>query len=244
MAYAIPTESLDRLDQYAAEGRIIRGEWTSTDAHGRETTCLLAALDPERIDAPGACPAEWLPTWLAHLTPRMDDETSDEAWPVVVTRYRRVLRHIHILTPEGSERAMWITIDAALAIAQPHDAAGVVARVRALIARQVAGDRPSAGEWAAARAAEAAGAARVAGAAEAAAWAAGAAAWAAEAARVAGAARVAWAAEAAAWAAARAAEAAAEALAASLAAALAAAWDRITDTCLTALEAEMGLPHD
>jgi hypothetical protein len=235
MMYTIPIESLDRLDQYAAEGRIIRRGWTGTDDQGRETACLLAALDPERIDGASKCPSEWMPKWLAHLTPFMDNETSDEAWPLVVTRYRRVLRHIHLLTPEGSDRAMWLTIDAALAIAQPHDTAGVIAPVRALIARQIAGDIPSSDEWASARAS-----------ARAAARAAAEGAWAAEAS-----ARAAWAsaraaAWASAWAAAWAAEGAAAwaAKAAGGASAWAAAWDRTSDACMAALEAELGLAND
>jgi hypothetical protein len=226
MMYTIPIESLDRLDQYAAEGRIIRRSWTGTDAQGRETACLLAALDPERIDSASKCPSEWMPKWLAYLTPFMDDETSDEAWPLVVTRYRRVLRHIHLLTPEGSDRAMWRTIDAALAIAQPHDTAGVVALVRALIARQIAGDIPSSDEWASARAS-----ARAAAEAE----------WASEASARAAAWAAAWAAEgAAAWAA----KAAKGAAAARGARRVAAAWDRTSDACMAALEAELGLAND
>ena len=36
-----------RLQDFLDSGRLIRKAWTGTDAQGRETACLLAALSPE-----------------------------------------------------------------------------------------------------------------------------------------------------------------------------------------------------
>ena len=82
-------ERVERLNVMVDEDRIIRYEWTGTDAHGREAACLLAALAPEVAEAEdaGACPASVMPRWLAHLTPHMDDHGSVEAWPRMVRRY-------------------------------------------------------------------------------------------------------------------------------------------------------------
>jgi hypothetical protein len=247
MSYAIPAEALDRLDTYIAEGRIIRGKWTSTDAQGRETAGLLAALDPDVIDDVTACPAEWLPPWLAHMIPLIDYYTSEVAWPRVVRRTQRVLRHIDKLTQDGSARAMWRLIDALLAMAEQHDIANVVAPVRALIARQLAGDTPTTEEWDAAQ--EAAVTLKHQGvwavmemskdwaedAVDAAWFATLAIAENADAARAATLEAARWVASAAV------AAESAVVKAASVAYASEAAWDKIANACLTALEGELGL---
>lgn len=45
--------------------RLVRKEW----GDGKATACLLAAIAPQAIDNPSACPACIMPQWLAHLTP-------------------------------------------------------------------------------------------------------------------------------------------------------------------------------
>jgi hypothetical protein len=91
-----------RLDQYISEGRVIRGDWTGTDAQGRETACLLAALSPEVAEQQDAvaCPATTLPAWFACLTPWIDDAGTIEHWPGVVNRYAALARRWHVLTDE------------------------------------------------------------------------------------------------------------------------------------------------
>jgi hypothetical protein len=80
---------VERLHTLINEDRIIRNEWTGTDEQGRETACLLAALSPEAGEAEdaGACPASVMPEWLVHLTPWVDDYSSEAAWPRMVRRY-------------------------------------------------------------------------------------------------------------------------------------------------------------
>lgn len=77
------SERADRLDQFIAEGRLLRRKWTDTDSHGRELACLLAAWSPEVAETknPSTCPADTLPPWLAHLAPWIDDAGSAEQWP-------------------------------------------------------------------------------------------------------------------------------------------------------------------
>ena len=149
------TDRLDRLDAMLAEGRIIRGRWTSTDAHGRETACLLSALSPEAADAESAaaCPSDVMPSWLAELTPDIDDLTTAAAWPGIVRRYGALAHRWHVLDAAAWRRAESRTWFEILAIAAPHDTEFVVEPVAALWRRVVAGDEPALEEWYAARAA-------------------------------------------------------------------------------------------
>jgi len=62
----IDQTAIDRLETYQREGRLIRNAWVGTDAQGRETACLLAALVPEwrgrdhkRLDAPDVAVLLW-----------------------------------------------------------------------------------------------------------------------------------------------------------------------------------------
>jgi len=253
----IDQTSIDRLETYQREGRLIRNAWTGTDEQCRATACLLAALVPDcgvAGDA-GVCPASVLPPWLAHLTPWIDDAGTVEAWPGVVTRYVAILRAWN-LDDAQSARCDYLCRALIVREARSHttDARTVAAcdTVIGLCDRAAAGDNPTSQEWAAARAAAraaasyaardaawaaTAGAGFAAKAARAAARdAAGDAAWAAGAAGAAARA-AAWAAGAAAWAAGAAARAAAGD--AARAAAGDAAADRMIDGILTMLEAEI-----
>ena len=80
---------VERLNTFIHEGRIVRHAWLGTDEQGRETACLLAALSPEvaEQETASACPASVMPEWLAHLTPWMDDNSSEAEWPRMVSRY-------------------------------------------------------------------------------------------------------------------------------------------------------------
>lgn len=80
---------VERLHTLINEDRIIRNDWVGLDEQGRETACLLAALSPEVVKHrnASACPAELMPEWLAHLTPWVDDYSSEAEWPRMVRRY-------------------------------------------------------------------------------------------------------------------------------------------------------------
>jgi hypothetical protein len=147
MTYQIPQSALDRLNLLVNENRIIRRQWQSKDDRGRETACLLGALGSD-IAGPKDCPASYMPTWLAELTPSIDDETFPANWPSIIKRYANLANRWHVLDEAAWERVKWKTIDASLIIAEPHDANNVVAPVRALIKRQLSGDLPTREEWA------------------------------------------------------------------------------------------------
>lgn len=209
-------QGLERFDRLMAYGGVVRGKWQGVDAQGREVACWLGALDAKLLGVDyGICRAHLIPGWLAALIPLFDDNTSDEAWASLLQRYRAMLASLPRLTEAGSRRAMLKTMDAALAVAEPNDANGVVAPVRGLIVRELSGDPPTKDEWAAAEP-----------------WAGRVAAWAGAADSL-GKRAAAW---AAGWAAA---EAEAEtATKAASAAATATAWDRIATACFDAIEAE------
>jgi hypothetical protein len=139
------------LNQYIAEGRLLRKEWVGTDKHGREAACLLAALSPEvaRFCFSYACPANIMPKWLAHLTPWMNDVGSDDAWPGMVKRYAAVAGRWHVLSNE-----IWRELDCtARRIAlenciTSHDAtSSVKERVIALLRRAEVGGSVADWEW-------------------------------------------------------------------------------------------------
>ena len=208
----------DRFDQMLAENRIIRDDWVGTDAEGRETACVLAALVPAcgAAQTASACPAEDLPKWLAELIPSLDDGTSPAGWRDRMVRLGAALRLTVGWSPQQWRRCEARVHIAILTEARSHvtadyeSAIAAIDGVTALWRRVEVGDEPGSAEWAKAKAAAAAARS----------WTA-AGSWAA--------------AKAVAWAAAKA-VAAAEAVA--WAAAKAAAWDRICDGVIAALECE------
>jgi hypothetical protein len=247
---------LSRLDTLIAEGRLVRQEWAGHDASGRETACLLAALSPEAgvKESAGACPATVMPSWLAHLTPWIDDAGTLEHWPEVVRRYASLAHRWNVLSQESWTRLDYRVRAICVREAMRHTTdAGTLAAcdtVGALCDRTAVGDTGEK-DWATAGAAAAAAksaAWSAAAAAKSAAWSAAAAAksaaWSATAAAKSAAWSATWAAAAAAaaaaWAAraaARAAEAAAAARAARAEAAATEAADRLIDAILDAIEA-------
>jgi hypothetical protein len=83
-------DRVERLNTFINEDRIVRGYWTGVDGRGRETACLLAALSPEVVEHDGnasACPASVMPAWFAFITPWIDDNASEAAWPSAIRRY-------------------------------------------------------------------------------------------------------------------------------------------------------------
>lgn len=95
-------DHISRLRAHIEAGTLVRNKWTGTDAQGRETACLLAAMVPKcgEEGSADACPADVMPRWLAHLTPWIDDAGSAEAWPGVVQRYADLASRWHVLTAD------------------------------------------------------------------------------------------------------------------------------------------------
>jgi hypothetical protein len=217
-----------RLQTYIDEGRLIRRKWTGKDDAGRATACLLAALAPKcgKKRTSSACPAEVMPQWLAELTPSMDDEGSEKAWPAMVRRYAAVAARWHALT-----EAQWAACEVRVKVLCIREAMSQVTvdEWGVLVACSRVIECLEAGIDAAAARADAVAARAAAARAE------------ARAARAAATAAAAWAARDAAWAARDAAVAARDAAAAWAAVAAAAeagcaAWDRMNDGILSILE--------
>jgi hypothetical protein len=106
------SERCARLDQFIAEGRLVRGKWAET-IDGKEYACLLAALSPEagRFFSRASCPAEVMPAWLAHLTVWMNDAGTEEQWPTVIRHYASLAKRWHVLSPED-----WDTLENTLKV--------------------------------------------------------------------------------------------------------------------------------
>jgi len=150
----------DRLDSFIADGRLIRQQWVGTDAAGRETACLIAAIWPDagRKRYAGACAAEVMPKWLALMTPWIDDAGSLEPWPIVIRRYAALARRWHALTSADwravEYRVRAITVREAMAHTKHEKIVAICERVAALCDRFAGGEAGL--EWAAAAAAAAA----------------------------------------------------------------------------------------
>ena len=153
----------DRLLALLAEGRVTRGRWTGTDALGRRTLCALSALSDEVASAESAyaCPAELMPSWVAHVVPWMDDATSPEARGGILLRLGELAGRWGVLDGAAWEsvRVGWLADDV-LPEALSHvttDEWGVRAAVERVRAALRSGDAEEL--WAAG---DAAGAARAA----------------------------------------------------------------------------------
>ena len=137
---------LDRLD----DGTLIRNAWTGTDAEGRATACLLAALAPEcgAAESSAACPAEVMPAWLAPLTVFIDDSGSLTSWLGHVRRYAAIAPRFGELIGDLDRRALIGCLRVIVAEAPSHvEPSGAVSAVLALLDREIGGDRPTAAEY-------------------------------------------------------------------------------------------------
>ena len=118
-----------------AEGRLIRGKWSATDAEGRQLLCLYTALVGDPEGRPDACPASIAPKWIAHLVPWWDDAGSEAAWAGMVVRVARIAGRLH----EVPARAEWQCRAIAVREAMRHtDAALAWAAAAAEAARAAA----------------------------------------------------------------------------------------------------------
>jgi hypothetical protein len=198
----------DRIELFAAEGRLVQNGWHMTDADGRELACLLGAIDPD-VDGPEKCPGTVMPPWVAHLLPTLFDGVREERALDYGMRFARALRSgntdesvmrrflivcvenaISSATPKGDPPAYWTQVSKACADVVALLKKGSLNKDKAAAARAAwaawTAEAAAAAAWTAEAAAAAAWAARTAAeAAEAAAWKAAAAAWAAWAARTA-----------------------------------------------------------
>jgi hypothetical protein len=88
------------------------------------------------------------------MTPSLDDNGTEAAWPAMVRRYSHVVRRgSATLDDAGWRRVLARVMLAVLAEAAPRDASGSCQRVAALWSRVLDGDEPREEEWAAAAAA-------------------------------------------------------------------------------------------
>ena len=149
---------MNTILQRLEEGTLIRNAWTGTDDRGRKTACLLAALSPEveREKTAAACPAEIMPSWLAHLTPWMDDAGTLEAWPGMVRRYADLASRWHVLSDADWKRVEFTTLRIIVESVAPFagQALPAVEEVLTLLRRAERGDVDPQLDWS--RAAEAA----------------------------------------------------------------------------------------
>ena len=137
---------LDRLEA----GTLIRNAWTGTDAEGRATACLLAALAPEcgAAESSAACPAEVMPAWLAPLTVFIADSGSVASWLGHVRRYAAIAPRFGELIGDLDRRALIGCLRVIVAEAPSHvEPSGAVSAVLALLDREIGGDRPTAAEY-------------------------------------------------------------------------------------------------
>ncbi len=102
----IQTLDFDQLNRRIADQTLARNQWTGTDAQGRATACLLAALYPPcgETKQTDTCPASLMQPWLAYLTVWIDDSGTNEAWPAHIQRYAAVIRDVTSLDPEKDQR--------------------------------------------------------------------------------------------------------------------------------------------
>ena len=71
-------EAADRMAAFAGEGRLIQRGWHDA-RDGRELACLLGAIGPD-VTSPRHCPADVMPSWMAHLlTVLFDNVRPDQA---------------------------------------------------------------------------------------------------------------------------------------------------------------------
>ena len=109
------------LQKMIAEKRITRRQWTGTDAQGRSTACLLAAMHPPcgTKKSASVCPASLMPQWMAELTLWIDDSPSDGRWWSIVERYGAIAQRFPELDEKRWDRASYRVGAAILRIAMP-----------------------------------------------------------------------------------------------------------------------------
>ena len=102
------------IETVMAEGRLIRHEWSGTDAAGRQLLCLYTAFADDPNARPHTCPATLCPAWLAHLLPWINDAGSVAAWPAMVARVARLAPKFSSLSPEVEWRVRALCVREAM----------------------------------------------------------------------------------------------------------------------------------
>ncbi len=140
-------QRIENLNRHIEGGTLVRNRW----GDGRDRACLLAAMSPECAESESAmdCPASVMPKWLAELTPWMDDNGSEEAWPQMVRRYAALAARWHVLSDGQWSRLEFVAKKIAVESCLEHNE-GACAPVIDLLDRAIAGDIPSDEEWSAA----------------------------------------------------------------------------------------------
>ncbi len=133
---------MNLLPTYAAEGRIVRNKWSAVRvSDGSELLCIYTAIAGDPKARPESCPANLIPTWLAHVLPACDDNGSEAAWPGMVARWAAVSDRLHLLVGERGDRlrSRWLARvlrglpetpdrDGVLVLLDRHGAGGEVTR--------------------------------------------------------------------------------------------------------------------
>lgn len=139
-------QRFDRLRDFIAQGRIVQGKW----GDGVQTACLLFALAPE-ITSNGYianCPANLIPSWLANLTPMIDDKTSKSAWSGIIRRYAdTVQRGATDLDQLGWERVLARFMASILREIVQYDATGECEKVIGMWMATLEGNGPTLSTW-------------------------------------------------------------------------------------------------
>lgn len=171
--WSIPSPA-ERVREAMRRGMLLRNKWREKASDGRELACLLGWISREagEKERASACPAHVMPTWLAALTPWLDDAPSEAAWPRVIARYADLLERSGALfaNPAACERLDYRVRAICVRAARDHvDAQSTQVReaidgVLTLLDRAATGDVAPDQEWmvaerAAARAANVADAA-------------------------------------------------------------------------------------
>jgi len=157
-------DACDRIALFAREGRLIQHGWHRTADDGRELACLLGAIGPD-VTSPGACSADVMPTWLAHLLPTLFDGLLAERTADLGLRFAAALRSG---STGGGVRRRWLArveadarVSACAAAARAATArAARAATARAATARAAAARAAACADAAAAAATATAAAAR------------------------------------------------------------------------------------
>lgn len=158
------TERIERLDQFIADGRLIRRDYFDRDDRGRELACLYAAMVPECDESTEHCPADLMWQWLADCVPWIDDAGTEEQWPTVIRRFAAIMRDLPTLGEDDGERIKrdWLRLHV-LPMARancPASRTEAIAAIDGVIALYQewhdTGVRPDDQRWDAARAAAAA----------------------------------------------------------------------------------------
>lgn len=140
-------QALANWDILAKDDRIVRGsdidlafgELQHTDSSGRRIAGWLGALDPS-INSADDVPVSMMPRWFAELAIHMCNHASDEKWMGFMGRYRAVLEHIDSLSLSALDQVRDLTLISALEIAVGHDKSNVVQPTIDLLLRRLKGE--------------------------------------------------------------------------------------------------------